>query len=656
MNVIYTTKLYKMTFAGIVKYLYKKTKDTIKKAGNNMKRKILSIILVVMMLFAVAPATNVSAALGGGTGSITINAPANLSLQGQTFTIYQLFQLADVYDPVKNDNYIYKVTPPFENFKYKNMTLLEFLSTTTEIENGFLSAQDEMGLTAALLDYIKNGPSNLTDYSRDITVPATYAGSSYTIGKNNPPGVPLGYYLVAGGGKNAGGDDGHNEVTAICNLTTTDPDAVINLKADAPDIEKDVWNHITEEWLKWTDINMGELAQFKLSSKVPNMQGYKFYYFTVYDKLSGGLTYNPDNSQLTVKVGNATLAQNTDYNVWYSLDSKNYSASVPNTYQPGDVLYIAIDFINFIKYTTGADVIITFYATLNEKAVIGHPGNPNDVCLEYSNNPYVTLNGEPKYDAPDGDDDDDDDKPNRPGRGRTPWKRVIVYTFDIDLYKYFGNFEINKGTPLAGAVFELYTKADYEYNKLTIPPEPARPPLRLIAVDGVPNTYRLPKSGETNTVASVTTPPSGRITIIGLDAGTYYLKEIDCPDGYTMLLHPIKVVITHTQETNGTYIGYYKVEYYTYDPNSTNSDKYDPVGSYTGNPDKNATGSINIENKGGPKFPETGGIGRTIFYITGTILTFGSLIVLAVYLQMSSKKKRENDKLKQSDQIITKLN
>jgi hypothetical protein len=48
---------------------------------------------------------------------------------------------------------------------------------------------------------------------------------------------------------------------------------------------------------------------------------------------------------------------------------------------------------------------------------------------------------------------------------------------------------------------------------------------------------------------------------------------------------------------------------------------------------------IEVENKSGTKFPETGGIGRTIFYIAGTVLVFGAGIVLTVYLQVSSKKR-----------------
>jgi hypothetical protein len=48
-----------------------------------------------------------------------------------------------------------------------------------------------------------------------------------------------------------------------------------------------------------------------------------------------------------------------------------------------------------------------------------------------------------------------------------------------------------------------------------------------------------------------------------------------------------------------------------------------------------------IVNKSGIVFPETGGIGRTIFYVAGTLIVLGSVVGLAVYMKMSSVNDRK---------------
>ena len=87
---------------------------------------------------------------------------------------------------------------------------------------------------------------------------------------------------------------------------------------------------------------------------------------------------------------------------------------------------------------TGGDVItVTYSAYLNENAVINTP-NLNQFHLEFSNNPT-----------------------NPEGKGETPEKKVYIYDFGIDLYKY----DISTGNhrdPLAGAGFNV-SKTDKLY-------------------------------------------------------------------------------------------------------------------------------------------------------------------------------------------------
>ena len=107
-----------------------------------------------------------------------------------------------------------------------------------------------------------------------------------------------------------------------------------------------------------------------------------------------------------------------------------------------------------------------------------------------------------------------------------------------------------------------------------------------------------------------TTPESGTFTITGLDTGTYYLEEIKAPAGYNMLKEPIEIVIT--AEIN----------------QSTN------VGTVTVTYNGTSTGDVKVENKTGTELPSTGGIGTTIFYIVGSLLAVGAVILLVTKKRM----------------------
>ena len=105
-----------------------------------------------------------------------------------------------------------------------------------------------------------------------------------------------------------------------------------------------------------------------------------------------------------------------------------------------------------------------------------------------------------------------------------------------------------------------------------------------------------------NTV--LTTDANGKIEIDGLDADTYYLREIEAPAGYNMLGEDKEVKV----------VGATVVE-----------EKL----SYT-------TVVAKINNQSGTELPSTGGIGTTIFYILGGVLVVGAIILLVTRKRMSN--------------------
>ena len=142
-------------------------------------------------------------------------------------------------------------------------------------------------------------------------------------------------------------------------------------------------------------------------------------------------------------------------------------------------------------------------------------------------------------------------------------------------------------TPLAGAVFSLYTERGYNAN-----PKKAA------------------KTG-------LTSGPDGMIDLEALACGTYYLVETKAPDGYNMLTGPVTIVVTGNSVS------------------STQSD-------YHGNAPLIATKkTIRIEdgtedtyyeivvtNNPGVELPQTGGEGTRHLRYLGMTVTLGAALLL----------------------------
>ena len=70
-----------------------------------------------------------------------------------------------------------------------------------------------------------------------------------------------------------------------------------------------------------------------------------------------------------------------------------YEPTLP-TIEKGQKLYIRITLNGLTRQYKGQLVLITYSATVNEKANIGNTPNNNAAYLEYSNNPNASQQGE----------------------------------------------------------------------------------------------------------------------------------------------------------------------------------------------------------------------------------------------------------------------
>lgn len=368
--------------------------------------------------------------------------------------------------------------------------------------------------------------------------------------------VEAGYYLI----KNSSVADNGSYTRFILEVVKN---VIVSHKGSVPTVEKKIVENSEKKVVG--DYNIGDTVTYELTGTLPENYGdYETYKYVFHDKLSDGLTFN--SGSVTVKVGETTI------------DSSNYSVVTEGL---NDGCTFEVQFAN-LKTISGltkdSKITVSYTATVNSNAVIGSTGNPNTVTLEFSNNP------------------------NKGGEGdtnKTPEDKVVVFTFELDVTKVDGD---NSEKKLEGAQFVLLNS---DKNKVAT------------VVDGKltgwGDVLGEDESWPENSV--LTSDKDGLFKIQGLDAGTYYLKEIKAPDGYNLLANDIKVVIEATYDENGE------------KTLKTLTIKVDDGEAANGTIQ---TGIVEatVENKSGATLPSTGGMGTTLFYVVGGLLVAGAVIVM----------------------------
>lgn len=365
--------------------------------------------------------------------------------------------------------------------------------------------------------------------------------------------LTAGYYLVfpEGGstGKNSRGTD-----AILVNVPKNGGVTEQTIKSTFPTVDKQVSNNKTD-YKDNTTAQVGDTVTFTLTAKVPDMTDYSTYKFVFHDTLSNGLAY--DKNSVNVTIGGTAVTKDTDYTVTEPTEESNE---------------LTVTFKNLKAVAgekVGTDIVVTYTAKITKDAVTTKPAT-NKVYLEYSNDPSGT------------------------GTGTSNPDESKVYTYDIKIDKFYKENSAEK--PLANATFKL--TSDVDGNNV----------VKLVA-EADANTYHVQGEGETGT-DTVTTDATGKITIKGLKADTYYLHETIAPTGYNKLKKPIKIEIIVTGEAYTT-------------------------PSYKVNDKDNADNTIKVENVKGVMLPETGSIGTIGLTALGV-----AVVLLGVFAPR--KKKKEN--------------
>lgn len=551
-----------------------------------------------------------------GNASITIRGNGGQSLRGKIFRIYQLFRAENASG---GESIQYTLNPNYEksvkivvgkalNKNATQVTEYEVIDYIQSLNNNQIEGADaEQRLEGSYSSYryfvekLRNQIVEDQVETDVVTVTETRKDNSIVIG-----GLDYGYYMA----DEISSVNGSHASSSLCIVTTANPDADMNVKSDYPSVTKKIQEDDKREsigndgWNDIADYEIGQTVPYRYESNIPNINGYNTYYYAWHDRMDEELTFHEDSVNITI------YATSSSQSKYYTLGRDEFQVFT----NPGneETFKIEIKDLKLIvdrefdrknamnENVYGQKVVLTYEATLNEKAVedTGRPGFENDVRLEFSNDPDSNGEGSTGY---------------------TPWDTVVCFT-----YKLNGLKTNDQGTKLEGAKFRLYSDEGLK-NEVYV--KKIASGYCVINRDLAGNT--VPKEA-----VEMESDQSGNFVIFGLDSGTYYLKETEAPTGYRRLLDPIvlelKAIFTEGRNSymkgdGGTEKILKKLEANVYIKEFLGGALEERhTALVTDN--KDGAVNLNIINTAGKKLPVTGSSAMLFLAGTGIFLLASSII------------------------------
>ena len=425
-------------------------------------KKTMSVLLALVLLLALSVP-----AMAAGEGTITINK----AVVGQTYTIYRILEL-ESYNLTTNA-YSYKATTDWEDFIKSADIKDKYVSVNDE---GYVTWKD--GADAAAFAKLARAYAADNSIGNQGSEKAETTTIKFT-------GLELGYYLV------------DSTLGTLCSLDTTNPTATIDEKNAEPSNVKTVEEDSNHKYGEKNDADIGQTVNFK--STITAQAGAENYVF--HDKMSGGLTFGA--------VTGVTLKHKEDTEA-ATVASENYEVKTSN---PKDGCTFEIVFTQTFCDTLKANdkIEISYTATVNEKAVVGLPGNDNTSKLDYGDSSNTKT---------------------------TPPSKTTTYTWDMSVLKYANG---DKNVLLENAEFVLLNGA--------------KDKVAMVVGGRLTGWTAVPEADEDGAITwpentVLATGSDGKIAIAGLDSDTYYLREVKAPDGYNKLANDVPVTITGATKGN----------------------------------------------------------------------------------------------------------
>ena len=403
---------------------------------------------------------------------------------------------------------------------------------------------------------------------------------------------PQGYYLIV---QTTAANDAGKTMSAVIVNTAGQVGVTVSPKKDTVTVSKKVQENMDgvnnpaseDNWGTAADYNIDDYVKFQLTGSLPtDYADYTSYEYTFHDTADQGLTFVNDTTH-PVKVyavnDNNKVELKQDTLTGYQVLTSDINGETFNVKFADLKKAQAEKTGDTVNITSSTQIVVEYYAQLNENAVLGSNGNQNKVYLQFSNNKY----GE--------------------GTGKTEEHKVTVFTFKLEVTKY-GKTDSDKEA-LNGAGFTLYkaTKvnpADSDYAQVG---------------DEVQHT-------------------NGNVfDFTGLDSGYYKIVETTTPKGYNTI-DPITFTVTATYN--------YADEPGTLTDLTVTDVKVGGVASaeqtFTVNRGTGEAGTAQIKTDvvdiPGSKLPSTGGMGTAPFGVLG-----GALAAAAALLLVRKRKQNEEE-------------
>ena len=587
-------------------------------------KKFISILLVLVMVLSLSA----TAFAAENTGSITIT---NATI-GETYAVYKIFDVSLGKDSNGVPNAVsYSITTDNQFFE-------ALFGADGTAANAYFVYNENTG-NVTKKDGIND--ADLIKYLTDLVAKGTYTMTADPIQADAEEvkfeDLPYGYYLIT------------STLGAAVTINSNTPDVSVIDKNQKPgaDFDKYVQVGVDEEgnpiWAETNSANIGDEITYRIAFEATNYDGdKKIKYYQVYDEKGDAIWAEFESFEVYVNgerlprgyyldagnmdngdwefLGDWSDIPEEDRNVnnaqWYlvHLGEDQFRITIPwleDQVLVNDHGTYTLQFSDFAasKYDSPAEVEIIYKAVVEANATIGDDSRGNRY-----NRAYAAWTSE--YET-----------------GYTKPEEVVTKVYGIGLLKD----DLATGVNLAGAKFRIYRDAECTDPVYVIPTDIAGvyivdslgTPLEDVTGDGKKTSrdlyeeYLADYLGENEQDNYVVSQVNGKLAILGLEAGTYYLKEVEAPAGYNALTQAIEITAGQDIRPFSIFVA---VDGTVADIQAANNAFSEHKLDLT---------HIVVHNSKGVVLPSTGGEGTFWLITIGTLLAICFAVFLITHKKMS---------------------